>query len=166
MMSSSVHTMIDRELAALRRSVEAYRADADLWATPPGIANSGGNLVLHLAGNLQYFFGAVLAKTGYQRDRPAEFSRRDVSRDELLSEIDAASAAVAQGLNRLTDASLREPFPEQVGGRTVTNGDWIVHLAAHLAYHLGQVDYHRRIVSGDGRTVDAVSVRELPAVGA
>ena len=87
-------------------------------------------------------------------------------RNELLPEIDAASTAVAQGLNRLTDASLGEPYPEQVGGRTITNGDWIVHLAAHLAYHLGQVDYHRRIVSGDGRTVDAVSVRALPALGA
>jgi uncharacterized damage-inducible protein DinB len=166
MLRSSVHTMIDRELAALRRSVEAYRADADLWATPPGIANSGGNLVLHLAGNLQHFFGAVLAKTGYQRDRPAEFSRRDVSREKLLSEIDAASSAVARGLDGLSDSSLAEPYPEQIGGRTVTNGDWIVHLAAHLAYHLGQVDYHRRIVSGDGRTVDAVSVRALPEVGA
>ena len=165
MLRSSVHTMIDRELAALRRSVDASRADADLWATPPGIANSGGNLVLHLAGNLQHFFGTVLAKTDYQRDRSAEFSRRDVSRNELLTEIDAASTAVAQGLGRLSDASLGEPYPEQVGGRTITNGDWIVHLAAHLAYHLGQVDYHRRIVSGDGRTVDAVSVRALPAVG-
>jgi hypothetical protein len=160
-MKTWIATVMTRELKALRREVESYPGDADLWRTVPGIANSGGNLVLHLAGNIQYFLGTVLGGTGYVRYRDAEFGSRDVPRADLLREIDGALAAVETGLARVNDADLKRQFPEAVGGVTPTTGAFLAHLAVHLAYHLGQVDYHRRIVTGQGVTVGALPVKEL-----
>ena len=161
-MKDWIHAVMTRELKALRREVESYPSDADLWEGAPGITNPGGNLVLHLAGNIQYFLGAVLGGTGYKRYRDAEFGSRDVARADLLREIDGAIAAVEKGLGRVKDADLGNPFPEAVGGVTPTTGAFLAHLAVHLGYHLGQVDYHRRIVTGEGKTVGALPVAELP----
>ena len=156
-----LRTVMLRELRALRREVEAYPSDADLWRVVPGIANSGGNLVLHLAGNLQYFVGAALGGTGYVRNREAEFGTRDVPRRELLEQVDRAMTAVETGLGKLRDDDLDQPYPEPVGGGSYTTGAFLTHLAVHLAYHLGQVDYHRRIVTGDGTTAKTVAIGEL-----
>ena len=131
---AAVETLITREIRAVKREIEAYPDDASVWRVIPGLPNTGGTLALHLAGNLQHFFGAILGKDGYRRDRDAEFARRDVPRRELLEELDAAIASDV----------------------------FILHLVSHLAYHLGQIDYHRRAVTGDARAIDAVSVRELP----
>lgn len=164
MLRSAVQTILLRELAAVRRSVEAYPDDASVWAERPGLPNAGGTLVLHIAGNLQHYVGAVLGGTGYRRDRDAEFARRDVPRDALLAEIDAASDAVERGLGGLADEdeALERPYPERVAGREVATGDYLVHLASHLAYHLGQLDYHRRVVTGTRTGVAAVAAAELP----
>jgi uncharacterized damage-inducible protein DinB len=153
--------VIVRDLKAVRRELEAYADERDLWRLPPGIANSAGTLALHLAGNLQHFIGGVLGKTGYRRDRAAEFSRRDVPRAEIVAQIEAAVIAVEQGLAQVSEAALAAEFPERIAGRTVTTGEWLVHLAAHLGYHLGQVDYHRRLVTGRGETVGALAIPEL-----
>jgi hypothetical protein len=153
--------MLDRDLATLRREVEAYPDERDLWREVPGVPNVGGTLVLHLTGNLQHYFGARLAGTGYVRDRPAEFARRNVPRSELLREIDAARAAVKAGSTAVGPAQLAADFPELVGGSRVETGDYLVHLAVHFAYHLGQLDYHRRVVTGMNTGVDAVRAVEL-----
>lgn len=150
-----------RDLRGLRREVEAYPDDASLWTTHPGLPNTAGNLVLHLSGNLQHFVGAVLGATGYQRDRDAEFARRNVPRKELLAEIDATSRAVTTTLAALTPAQLEAPFPIAVGKVQVNTLDFLLHLATHLTYHLGQVDYHRRIATGMTAGVGAVPPAEL-----
>ena len=153
--------VIVRDLKAVRRELDAYLDEGDIWRLPPGIANSAGTLALHLAGNLQHFIGGVLGKTGYRRDRAAEFSRRDVPRAELVAQIEAAVIAVEQGLAQVSEAALAAEFPERIAGHTVTTGEWLVHLAAHLSYHLGQIDYHRRLVTGRGETVGALAIPEL-----
>lgn len=150
-----------RDLRALRREIEAYPEERDIWRVQPGISNSGGTLALHLAGNLRYFVGAVLGGTGYARDRDAEFNRRDAPRAELLAEIDAALAAVDAGLTRATEPDLARPYPHPIAGHTVTTGDFLVHLVAHFTYHLGQVDYHRRLLTGQAGQIRAVAVPEL-----
>jgi uncharacterized damage-inducible protein DinB len=163
MSHQAIHQCLQRELRSLRRELEAYPDDASVWATPPGIKNPAGTLFLHLAGNLQHFVGAKLGDTGYIRNRDAEFSRRGVSRAEIASELDAAAAAVEAGFAKLTDRTLESEFLEQITGITFTTSDWLVHVAVHLGYHVGQIDYHRRLVTGDPTTVDTVSVRELGA---
>jgi hypothetical protein len=160
---STLQTVLHRELGAVRRSVEAYPDEASLWRLPAGLPNAGGTLVLHIAGNLRYYVGAVLGGSGYVRDRDAEFSRRDVPRDELLAEVDAAIDVVERTLGALPDDGLDAVYPERIAGRELTSRDWLVHLASHLAYHLGQLDYHRRAVTGDMRGVRALPLDELPA---
>jgi hypothetical protein len=152
-----VQAMLLRELAAVQRSVEAYPDDASLWALPKGLPNSGGTIVLHLAGNLQHFVGAVLGGSGYVRDRDAEFVRRDVPRAELLAELANTVDAVRITMPALREESLSQPYPQKVGGQVLPTAVVLLHLATHLAYHLGQLDYHRRVVTGDTSGVGALS---------
>lgn len=165
MLNRTLQLLLTRDLRAFKREVEAYPDDASIWRAVPGLPNSGGTLALHVAGNLQHFVGAVLGKDGYVRDRDSEFARRDVPRAELLRGLDAAIAAVERTLARLPEQAFAGPYPEPVAKRQVSALDFGVHLAVHLAYHLGQIDYHRRMVTGDPKGIDAVSVRELPEKG-
>jgi uncharacterized damage-inducible protein DinB len=132
----------------------------------PGLPNSAGTLALHLAGNLQHFIGRNLGATDYVRDRPAEFARRNVPRAELLREIDAARAAVTLGLSRLSPPQLAEEYPEAIADMRVLTGEYLVHLATHFAYHLGQLDYHRRVVTGNPTGAGAVRPAELSSARA
>ena len=163
MLVEAVAAILDRDLRTLAREVEAYPDDEALWQLPEGAPNSAGTLVLHLTGNLQHFFGARLGGTGYVRDRPAEFSARGVSRAALLGQIEAARGAVRAAVKQLDDTAVRQDFPEIVGGFRVTTGEYLIHLVSHFTYHLGQVDYHRRLVTRDRRGVDALRVAELPS---
>ena len=153
-----------RDIAAVRRQIEAYPDDESLWKVVPATPNTGGTLGLHLAGNLQHFFGAVLAKDGYVRDRDAEFALRNVGRAEILRGLDDAAASVEKTLKGMDDVDLQLPYPEPIAKRKVNTGVFLFHLAVHLGYHLGQLDYHRRAATKDERGIDAVSVRELPEV--
>lgn len=159
MLIPTVRTMLQRDLASFRQELEAYPEEVLIWATPAGIANSAGTLSLHAAGNLQHFIGARLGGTGYVRDRPAEFARRDVPRGELIAELARASDAVGATLERFDPALLPTEHPDSfTGGKRVTVGVLLVHLATHLTYHLGQVDYHRRLVTGAGAIPGVVGV--------
>lgn len=157
----SVAAILDRDLRTLRREVEAYPEERALWQQVPGISNVGGTLALHLAGNLQHYIGARLGQTGYVRDRTAEFSRRDVPRSELLSQIEAARIAVEAVLSGAQPPDVNAEYPETIAGSRVTTGDYLIHLATHFAYHLGQIDYHRRVVTGVAVAVDAVRPSDL-----
>lgn len=157
--------LLRRDLAAVRRSVEAYPDDASLWAERPGFPNAGGTLALHVAGNVRHYVGAVLGQSGYVRDRDAEFSRRGVPRHAIVAELEEARSAVERALGALGDEALAGPYPIPVSGRIVSTADLLVHLATHLAFHLGQLDYHRRAVTGDRRSVDAVASTVLPPFG-
>jgi len=145
-MIEELKTLLLRDLASLRREVELYPDDSSLWRKLPGIANPGGNLALHLAGNLQFFIGGQVGHSGYVRDREWEFAARDLPRARVLQEIDAAAKAVEDGLAVLDPAALAQEFPTPMGGRKVSAGLFLLQLAAHLGYHLGQLNYHRRMV--------------------
>jgi len=161
MLLRSVAAILDRDLRALRREIEAYPDERSLWQEVPGVSNVAGTLALHLAGNIQHYLGARLAGTGYVRDRAAEFARRNVPRSELLREVEAARAAVQSALSGPSAPDPGDDFPEPIAGARVRIGDYLVHLATHVAYHLGQVDYHRRMVTGQGTAVDAMRPGDL-----
>lgn len=156
-----IRNVLARDLRALAREVDAYPDDEALWRAAPGISNSGGTLVLHLLGNLQHFISAVLGRTGYVRDREAEFTTRGLTRAELRRKIADAAEAVDATLARLAPEQCEAEYPVPVGGRKLGTGDFLLHLATHLAYHLGQMDYHRRMLVSDAAAVDAMSVSEL-----
>jgi uncharacterized damage-inducible protein DinB len=161
MLVMAVAAILDRDLRTLAREVAAYPDEEALWRTPAGIANSAGTLVLHLTGNIEHFMGAKLGGSDFVRDRAREFSDRDVPRTALLGRIEAARAAVRAAAERTGDERQDEDYPEAVGGVRVALADLLVHLVSHLGYHLGQVDYHRRVVTGSARSVDAIRAAEL-----
>jgi len=158
--------VIGRELRALERELNAYQTEDQVWLLPPGLPNSGGTLALHASGNLQHFIGAVLGGTKYVRDRDAEFQRRDVPRSQLIEDLHRADSVVRETLDRLDPSALAGPYPIPVANRRLDTGDFLMHLVAHLAYHMGQVDFHRRIVTGDATGVGAVSPLELSSARA
>ena len=162
MLKDTLGALIVRELRAVQRELDAYPDDTSVWKAIPGVPNTGGTLALHVAGNLRHFIGTVLGHDGYVRDRDAEFARRDVPRAELRYGLDASIAAVEQTMRAISDEALETAYPQPIGGRTIHATTVGLHLLAHLAYHLGQMDTHRRAVTGDAAGVDAVSVRELP----
>jgi uncharacterized damage-inducible protein DinB len=140
--------LYERDLGKLKDEIQQYADEADLWKTGEGITNSAGNLCLHLTGNLKHFFGAVLGGTGYVRERDAEFANKNVSRSEMLADIDATLDVVRSTLAGLVENDFDKPYPIEVFGHPMTTGYFLVHLTTHFNYHLGQINYHRRLVAG------------------
>ena len=99
-----------RELEGLKRELACFADDESVWSTLPGVANSAGNLALHVAGNLQYFIGTVLGHTGYVRNRDVEFGRRSGPREDIYAELDAAISVVRQVLPSLPNDGLTRNF--------------------------------------------------------
>lgn len=157
-----LHVLV-RDLRALRREVEAYPDDESPWKTVPGISNSGGALARHLAGNLRHFVGALLGATGYVRDRDAEFAGPPQPRRELLELIDAAIPEVETGMRAAEGLAPEADYPGDLGSLAVRTDEFLVHLVIHLGYHLGQIDYHRRMVTGVNVATHAVALGELPS---
>lgn len=137
----------ERDLDKLRTEITSYGNENDLWKTADGISNSAGNLCLHLTGNLKHYFGAVLGETGYVRDRDAEFANTNVPRSEMVADIDATKNIVLSTIANLTETDLHKPYPLEVYGHPMTTGFFLTSLATHFNYHLGQINYHRRLLS-------------------
>jgi hypothetical protein len=159
--ATDLAALLDRDLRTLRRELEAYPDERQIWQEVPGLPNSAGTLALHLAGNVQHYIGARYGATGYVRDRDAEFGRRGVPRAELVAEIERARVAIRTGLERLEPGSMDQEYPEVVVRSRIRTGDYLVHLCTHFAYHLGQLDAHRRLVTGNAQGVGAMRPAEL-----
>jgi len=162
---NAIKTVMLRELRALARELDAYPDDKSIWMTPPGISNSAGNLVLHMTGNLRHFVGHVMGGTEYKRDRDAEFAARDMSRADLSSIIATTIEELESAFGKITDAELAAEYPLPLFDNRYKTEDWLIHLAVHLSYHLGQIDYHRRLLTGSAETVNTVNPRELNPAG-
>jgi uncharacterized damage-inducible protein DinB len=147
MVISALLELFKRDLNILHVEINSYSNESNLWITNAGIKNSPGNLCLHLCGNLQHFIGAVLGNTGYIRDREAEFSKKNVPKDELLSSIDNTKEVVLNVLESLSEDQLEKDYPIEVFKKKMTTTYFLIHLLSHLNYHLGQINYHRRLLA-------------------
>jgi hypothetical protein len=135
-----------RDLGRLRKEIETYQQEEKIWQVADGIANSAGNLCLHLVGNLNTYIGAELGKTGYVRNRDLEFSLKDIPRAELLEKIDQTISVVDKALDKLSDKQLDEEYPLLVYTEKTSTAFLLTSLISHLGYHLGQINYHRRLL--------------------
>lgn len=146
MLLSTLADIFTRDLRRLKSEMELYQNEADIWRTENQISNSAGNLCLHLIGNLNAFIGAALGNTNYVRNRALEFSEKGVPRTELLNKIDETILVVNQTLQQLSEDDLKKDFPVLVFDEKTTTEFFLVHLSTHLTYHLGQINYHRRLL--------------------
>jgi len=150
MVATELSALFARDLTRLRQEVDAFPDTPSLWVTGPGVANSAGTLVLHLDGNLREFVGRQLGGNAYRRDRPAEFNRRDATREELSRVARDLANEIPAIIAGLSDAALGATFPENVLGQPMSSRQFLIHLAGHLNYQLGQIDYLRRLTTGQG----------------
>jgi hypothetical protein len=138
--------LYERDLDKLTAELQKYIHEENIWVRRDGIANPAGNLCLHLCGNLQHYVGHGIGHSGYVRDRHNEFAARGLSRGQLLQEIATTKAAVVSALRILKPAQLNTPYPEPVFDYPMTHVYFLIHLLAHFGYHLGQINYHRRLI--------------------
>ncbi len=164
-MIRDIAALFRRDLATLEREIAAYPDDASLWREVPGQPILGGNLALHLIGNLRHFIGAELGQRGFVRDRPLEFAQRDLSREALIHQVGLAAREVEAALASLEPTRLDEPYPIELAGTHPSIGAALLHLCTHLTFHLGQMDYHRRAATGDNASVAPVSLTHLAQPG-
>jgi len=146
MLSEVLKTIFTRDLIKVKKEIELYQQEAAIWKVDKQIPNSAGNLCLHLVGNLNTYIGATLGHSGYVRHRELEFSSKDIPKAELIRKIEDTIVVVEKALSTLTDQQLKEEYPVLVWEEKTSTEYLLVHLATHLAYHLGQINYHRRLL--------------------
>lgn len=146
MLTETLIKLFNRDLNALKTEIELYKDEKTLWLVPDGISNSAGNLSLHLVGNLNHFIGAALGNTGYVRRRELEFSLKDVPKPELIKQVNDTINVVTSTLNGFTETDLQKEYTHRVFKEPMTTEYFLVHLTMHLSYHLGQINYHRRLL--------------------
>jgi hypothetical protein len=152
-LSTELAALYRRDLPRLLQQLEAID-DRHLWSVVPGVANSAGNLMLHLSGNLREFVGRQIGGVDYARDRAREFAARDVPRADLVADLTGLASLIPSVLEQLTAERWDDMFPEQVlPGGPITNRQFVIHLYGHLNYHLGQIDYLRRTLTGQGALI-------------
>ena len=136
-----------RDLNKVKEEITLYKNESDLWVLKGEIQNSAGTLALHLIGNIKHFIGAHIGHTGYVRDRDREFSDRNIPREKLISELKEAISIVEKVLPTIKDEDFSKEFPVEMYGAKRNTGYIILSLSTHLCYHLGQINYHRRLVA-------------------
>lgn len=147
MLIESLKSLFNRDLNKLKSEIELYQKESQIWEIKENISNSAGNLCLHLIGNLNTYIGAEIGKTGYIRNRPLEFSLKDIPKSELIEKIEDTILVVNKAIDSLTERDLEQIYPQIVFEKEMTTGFFLIHLSTHLAYHLGQINYHRRMIS-------------------
>ena len=147
MVIKTLKSIYERDLNKLKQEMELYKDEANLWLVNGEITNSAGNLCLHLIGNLKHFIGATLGTSGYVRARDLEFSTNGVPRADLITGVDETLEVVLASLDKVTPEQFEQDYPIVVFADmgAMTTGYFLIHLATHLNYHLGQINYHRRL---------------------
>lgn len=146
MLLPTLKIIFNRDLTKLKTEISSFQKEEHLWLTAEEITNSAGNLCLHLVGNLNTYIGAVLGNSGYIRQRDLEFSLKHVPVAEMIRQIEETIEVVNRTLDQLQEEELEKEFPMLVFAEKTTTNYMLVHLTTHLTYHLGQINYHRRLL--------------------
>jgi uncharacterized damage-inducible protein DinB len=145
MLTENLALLFERDILKVKTEISLYEDEKKLWLTAPGISNSAGNLCLHLLGNLQHYIGGILGNSGYIRNRPEEFSNKNIPAKQMMDDLERVAALVSKTLRELPISELEKEYPEKVFEQPMTVEYFLLHLLAHLNYHLGQINYHRRM---------------------
>ena len=147
MLQETLSQLFVRDLSKLKTELKSYSLEKNMWLLEDTINNTAGNLVLHIIGNLNAFIGAEIGNTGYIRQRGLEFSLKNVPREDLIQQITATITMVKETLSNLSTEDLQKEYPLVIFKNTpMLTEFFLAHLTTHLAYHLGQINYHRRFL--------------------
>lgn len=116
----------------------------------PGLQNTVGILLRHMAGSERYWVGEVVGGIAAHRNRDAEFAGDRVEKTAALAEVDRAAATTRQVLSGLSAADLLTEVEVRRGPETQkeTRGQSLLHATQHLAYHLGQLRIVAKLAQG------------------
>ncbi|QKJ63626.1 DUF1572 family protein [Flavobacterium sp. M31R6] len=145
-MIETLKTLFNRDLNRLKLEIESFQNESKIWSIDRNISNSAGNLCLHLIGNLNTYIGVQIGKTNYIRNRELEFSNKDIPKEILIAQIEATTQIVNDALILLTEEDLKKEYPILVFEAKTSTEFLLIHLTTHLTYHLGQINYHRRLL--------------------
>jgi len=146
MVLDALKSIFERDIEKVKQELSLYQHEENIWKVKKNIKNSGGNLALHLIGNLKHFIGAILGDSGYVRNREAEFSDQDIPVQNMIHQLDEVKTVIHNTFARLSSEDLEKKYPVNVFGYEMTTLYFLMHLIAHLNYHLGQINYHRRLL--------------------
>lgn len=146
MNSTELISFFERDINRLIAEIESYKNEANIWRTEKQISNSAGNLVLHLIGNLHAFIGKEIGKTNYIRNRELEFSQKNISRVQLIEALKETIKMISDSLLTQSEEDLKKDYPVLKFSEITSTAYLLVHLTTHLTYHLGQINYHRRLL--------------------
>jgi hypothetical protein len=146
MLKETFIQIYEMDLRKVIGEINLYENEADLWNSEAGITNSAGNLALHLIGNINHFFGAVLGRTGYIRERDLEFANKNVSREEIVKKLEDTIEVMKNALGSLSDEDFQKIYPEDFRDMRPKILAVVTYMLSHLNYHLGQINYHRRLL--------------------
>ena len=146
MLKEALLEIFERDLNKLKDEINLYRNEESLWIIKGEVSNSGGNLCLHLIGNLNHFIGALLGNSRFIRERESEFSSKNVSREEINEMVEKTIKTVVESLDKLSDEDFDKDFPIEKHGKAQKIDYMLLHLLTHFNHHLGQINYHRRLL--------------------
>ena len=149
MSTETIKKLFNRDLKRLIVEIEQYKIEDDIWKVKGNITNSAGNLCLHLVGNLNTYIGRELGNSGYLRNRELEFSAKNVPKKELIRMVENTIVMINQTLDNLDEEILNAEYPILVFEQPTSTEYLLVHLTTHLTYHLGQINYHRRLIGSE-----------------
>lgn len=144
-MIHTIEELFMRDLNSLKNELQSFQKDEFLWKIQGKITNPAGVLSQHLCGNLNHFIGAVLGNTGYLRNRDNEFSETNIPREKLIMNVEETIDTVKKTLSGMNDTNLEEKYPIPFAGKKLTKAELLFVLISHLSYHLGQINYLRRM---------------------
>lgn len=142
----NITDLYQADLDKLIEEINLFKSENNIWETKEGITNSAGNLTLHLLGNLNHFIGKTLGNTDYVRKRDEEFSLKNIPKEKLISDLKELKETIKNTLPKLSKEELQKDFPIAIRNQTFPTEMMLVYLLAHLNYHLGQVNYLRRML--------------------
>lgn len=146
MLIEFIKSSITINLQKLKTEITSYKTPANIWKVEGNISNSAGNLCLHLLGNINHFICAALRNTGYVRNRDLEFSQKNIPVEVLAAQIDDTVGAVENTFDKMTTGKLDQDYPLVFNNQKLTTQQMLVNIISHLNYHLGQINYQRRLL--------------------
>jgi hypothetical protein len=146
MLTNTLISILERDIKRVINELNQYQQESNIWRVEKNISNAAGNLALHLIGNLNTYIGKELGNTDYVRNRPLEFSQKDIPRIILIERLSETVEVIKQALESFPEQDLTKTFPVQISGESTTIEFFLVHVCTHLNYHLGQINYHRRLI--------------------
>ncbi len=135
-----MHEVIEDLRGQLFKVVEPLQ-DADVNRSYPGLTNTIGILLRHVAGSEDYWISGVAGGGSVDRDRDAEFEHESLKKADLIAALRRSQAATERVLGGMRSEDLRAPVQARRARGVVeaTKGFAIMHAIQHLAYHLGQI---------------------------